>query len=98
MAGKGGKRVGAGRKPKRDEDDQRALITRSLPISKQEALVARMYEIAFSDNLKAAVTAGSLLLAYALGRPAEKHEHSSREGAFEIVVKHVTVKPQGDRN
>lgn len=88
MAGKGGKRAGSGRKPKREEDKQVAVISRSLPIEKQEALVARMYEIAFSDNLKAAVTAGSLLLAYALGRPTEKHEHGGKDGGpivFKVV-------------
>lgn len=95
MAAKGGKRPGAGRKPKRDEDDQRALIARALPIKKQEALVNRMYEIAMGDNLKAAVTAGSLLLAYSLGKPVDKVHHlGDGGGPIEVVVRHVSATPK----
>lgn len=88
MAGKGGKRVGAGRKPKRGEDEQGALIRRSLPLDKQESLVSRLYDIAMGDNLKAAVTAATTLLAYAVGKPTEKHEHGGKDGG-PIVLKVV---------
>lgn len=89
---KGGARPGAGRKPKKDEDEQAALIRRCLPIQKQAELVDRLYDIAMSDNLKAAVTAATTLLAYAVGKPKEKHEHST--DSFEIVVKHVSGSTQ----
>lgn len=88
MTVKGGKRAGAGRKPKREEDRQVAVISRGLPTEKQEALIQRMYDIAMGDNLKAAVSAATTLLAYALGRPTEKHEHGGKNGG-PITIKIV---------
>lgn len=92
MAGKGGKRPGSGRKPKRDEEDQAAFMAKHLPSERRVKLLNRMYDIAMGENDKAAVTAGSLLLAYAFGKPAEKHQHSGADGgAIEVVVKHVST-------
>lgn len=83
---KGGARLGAGRKPKSTEEDQRAFMDRCLPLDKREAIVENLYRIATSDNYKAAVGAGSLLLAYAMGKPTEKHEHGG-SGGGPIVVR-----------
>lgn len=92
MAGKGGKRVGAGRKPKRDEQDQAAFMATHLPYDRRVQLLEAMYQIALSDNAKAAVTAGSLLLAYAFGKPTERHEHGGKDGGpitVKVVYEHV---------
>lgn len=94
MAGTGGKRLGAGRKPKAVEEDLAAFWKRAMSLKKREMLVDRFFEIAMGDNLKAAVTAGSLLLAYSIGKPVERHEHGGSEGGpIEIVVKHVSTTP-----
>jgi hypothetical protein len=80
MAGKGGKRVGAGRKPKAVEEDLAGFWREAITPEKRLALVDRFYEIAMGDNLKAAVSAGALLLAYSIGKPTEKHEHAGDGG------------------
>lgn len=81
MASKrGGARKGAGRKSKLVEEDQSAFMSRCLPVEKREAIVNKFYEIAMGDNAKAAVTAGSILLAYAMGKPTEKHELAGKDG------------------
>jgi len=81
MAGRGGKRIGAGRKPKREEEDLEAFWKRAMSTERREAVVERLYDIQMGENLKAAVTAGALLLAYAMGKPKEKHEHSNPDGS-----------------
>lgn len=87
---RGGKRVGAGRKPKADEIGIAVLLDKAFPQSEREAVVVNLIRIAKGDDLKAAVSASSLLLNYTFGKPTEKHEHSGNEGeAIQIVVNHV---------
>jgi hypothetical protein len=82
MAGKGGKRIGAGRKPKATEENLAAFWKRELPPDKRAELVRRFYTIAIESlDLKAAISAGTLLLAYSIGKPTEKHEHSNPDGS-----------------
>ena len=95
MAGQGGKRPGAGRKPKAVEGDQSTFINTYLTEDKRVALLEKMYEIAMGENLKAAVTAGSLLLAYSLGKPLERVQHGGEDGGpLEVVVRYVSKPPQ----
>jgi hypothetical protein len=90
MAGRGGKRPGAGRKAKKVEELQTGFIAKNLSEDKCKLIIDRMIEIALGDNEKAAVTAGFGLLAYAFGKPTEKHEHSGSDIPIEIVISHVT--------
>jgi hypothetical protein len=86
MKKRGGARPGAGRKPKAVEDDLLGFWQREMTIEKRQAIVNRFYEIALGDDLKAAVSAGTLLLAYSVGKPTEKHEHSG-DGGGPIILK-----------
>lgn len=85
---RGGKRPGAGRKAKADEEGIAALLDKAFPQSEREAVVENLIAIAKGDDLKAAVSASSLLFNYTFGKPTEKHEHGGTDGG-PIILKVV---------
>lgn len=71
MAGVKGR---SGRKTKAQEFGFASLIKARLSKAKQGQIIDNLFEFATGDDAKAAVSAASLLFAYAYGKPTEKHE------------------------
>src|SRR5688572_33200635 len=97
--GKKGNRGGAkgrsGRKSKAEEMGLASLLETAFTIQDRQDVFANLIRIAKGHDDKAAVSATSLLLGYAFGKPTEKHEHSGANGdAIQIMVKHKYVAPQ----
>lgn len=88
MAGKGGQRAGAGRKSRAEELGLSSLLESAFTWKDRQAVIENLTSIAKGKDLKAAVSAASLLLGYAFGKPTEKHEHGGKDGG-PIVVKVV---------
>lgn len=84
----GGKKGRSGRKSKAEELGLSELLTKAFPQADREKVFANLAKIAQGDNSTAAVSASSLLLAYAYGKPTEKHEVSGKSGG-PITVKVV---------
>ena len=83
----------SGRKSKAEELGIQALLDDAFTPTDRRKVVENLARIAKSHlDAKAAVSAATLLLGYAYGKPKEKHEHST--DSFEIVVKHVSGTPQ----
>jgi hypothetical protein len=80
----------SGRKSKAEELGLSALLESSFGLKKRQAVIEHLANIATGDDPKAAVSAASLLLGYAFGKPTEKHEHSGGDSPVEIVISHVT--------
>ena len=77
----GGKRPNSGRKSKAEEFGMAELLDASLPSGAFEKIAKNLFKLATGSNPKAAVAAGSLLLAYRFGKPTEKHEHANPDGS-----------------
>jgi hypothetical protein len=84
----GGVRPNSGRKSKAEELGMAQLLDASLPAGAFERIAKNLFKLATGANPKAAVAAGSLLLAYRFGKPTEKHEHGG-EGGGPITVRVV---------
>lgn len=94
----GGRRPGAGRKSKAEELGLVALLEESFSIDDRRAVIQNLTTIAKGSDLKAAVSASSLLLAYAYGKPTEKHEHSNPDGSSLLApVAEAMVKIYGGK-
>jgi hypothetical protein len=72
----GGKRPGAGRKSKAEENDLQGLMLRCWPKKQRMEMVRKWAERAERGDLEA----GKLLMAYTYGKPTERHEHTGRDG------------------
>jgi hypothetical protein len=75
----GGKKGKSGRKPKFDEDELLGLINKAWPKKQREATIKTYADRAMRGDLEAF----KLLMAYAYGKPKEKHEIT---GDFNPVV------------
>lgn len=84
----GGRRPNAGRKSKAEEFGVVALLDKCWKPADREQVIQNLVIIACNGDPKAAVSAASLLLAYAYGKPTEKHEHSGEMGG-PIILKVV---------
>jgi len=80
----GGARPGAGRKSKAEEFGLAALLDKAWTKADRIEVIETLHKQAKDGNTSAA----SLLLAYAYGKPTEKHEHGG-EGGGPITVKVV---------
>lgn len=76
VKGVGGKKGRSGRKSKAEELGLISLLNEAFGIEDRKAVLQNLARIAKSEDSKAAVQAAQLLLGYAYGKPAEKHEHS----------------------
>lgn len=88
MAGKGGKRPNSGRKSRAEELGLATLLESAFTAQDRKDVFANLIRIAKGDDDKAAVSASSLLLGYAFGKPTEKHEHGGKDGGpitFKVV-------------
>lgn len=72
----GGKKGRSGRKSKAEEMGLAALLGECWTMDSRRAVIRKLSDLAQQGNDKAA----ALLLAYAYGKPTEKHEHSGSEG------------------
>lgn len=79
-ANNGGKRPNSGRKSKAEELGVVSLLDKCWKPKDRELVIQNLVIIACNGDAKAAVSAASLLLAYAYGKPTEKHEHSGENG------------------
>lgn len=79
----GGKRPGAGRKPKEIQQDVIRLLDDAWPQEQREAAIKKMAELASGGDVRAL----TLLLAYRFGKPLEKHEVMG--GAGEALLQPV---------
>lgn len=77
MATRGGKRPGSGRKSKAEELGLSGLLDSVWPIADRRAVISVLHKRAMDGNEKAA----ALLLAYAYGKPTERHELSNPDGS-----------------
>jgi hypothetical protein len=79
----GGRRKGAGRKPKAVEVELAALLDSRWPREEREKAISTFAGRAAQGDL----SAFQLLLGYAYGRPTERHQHS-HEGdlTFEVDI------------
>lgn len=80
VKGAGGKKGKSGRKSKADELGVVALLDKCWKPKDREAVIQNLVIIACNGDPKAAVSASSLLLAYAYGKPTERHEVSGKDG------------------
>jgi hypothetical protein len=78
---RGGKRPGAGRKSNASLLGISDLLNQRLTVQKREKIIDNLFKFATGSNPKAAVAAAGLLLAYAYGKPTEKHEVSNPDGS-----------------
>lgn len=82
----GGKKGRSGRKSKAEELGLSALLESAFTTKDREEVVQNLTKIAKGSDAKAAVSAASLLMGYAYGKPTEKHEHGG-SGGGPIVVR-----------
>ena len=75
----------SGRKTKANELGVVALLDKCWKPKDRELVIQNLVIIACNGDPKAAVSASSLLLAYAYGKPTEKHELSGKDGGPMIV-------------
>lgn len=87
--GHGGRRPGAGRKPKAHDIELHGILSDVWPAEKRHAALQRVADVADSDRGDA-LDAIKLLLAYAYGKPIDRQEHS---GAVTIVKGYADVGP-----
>jgi hypothetical protein len=81
MKPKGGKREGAGRKSKAYEANFKvALDACFTPVERQKCLETLVKDCR-SRNFHERHESRKLLLAYAYGKPTEKHEHANPDGS-----------------
>lgn len=73
----GGARVGAGRKSKAEEFGLAKLLDDCWVVSDRKKVIQVLNKAALKGNDRAA----ALLLAYAYGKPTERHEHSNPDGS-----------------
>jgi hypothetical protein len=91
VKGKGGQAGRSGRKSKAEEMGLSALLESAFTLQDRRDVIQNLTSIAKGDDLKAAVSAASLLLGYAFGKPTEKHEHSGKDGgAIKLNVVYET--------
>lgn len=91
MAKHGGTRARAGRKSKAEELGLVALLDKAFTQSDRENVIQNLVVIAKGDDLKAAVSASTLLLSYAYGKPKESHALTGESGGpIEVIVRHVS--------
>ena len=73
---RGGKRAGAGRKPKAVENDLAQLLSKAWPKQKRLEAIKKLADQASDGDKEAA----KILLAYSYGRPTERKEISGPNG------------------
>jgi len=88
--GHGGARPNAGRKRKVEELEIHGLLSEAWPMARRRKAIARLADLAESDN-RAAVEAGKVLLSYAYGKPIDRKEISGPDG--EPLKAYVSVSP-----
>lgn len=91
MAGTGGRRPGAGRKPKEYEADLAEILKRSFLPEDREAVFKRL----IADSKSGDHRATQILLAYAYGKPTERVEISGRDGGPVPIETIEILKPAG---
>jgi hypothetical protein len=80
VKGVGGKKGRSGRKSKAEEMGLTSLLKSAFTLKDRKDVIQNLLRIARGQDDKAAVSAASLLLGYAFGKPTEKHEHSGQNG------------------
>lgn len=87
VKGVGGKKGRSGRKSKAEELGIQSLLDEAFTPDDRRKVIENLARIAKSHlDAKAAVSAATLLLGYAYGKPKEKHEHGGTDGG-PITVK-----------
>lgn len=92
----GGKRPGAGRKPKAVEEWQAVTLNRLLeqgwPIEKRVAVIRKLVSQALKGDTKAA----SLLLAYGYGKPTETVKIGGHKESGPVAIEVVEIRGPGE--
>lgn len=78
----GGARPGAGRKKRADEQDLIRLLDRAWPKAERAAAIRKHAELANQGDVRSF----GILMAYAFGKPTEKHEVGG-EGGGPVLLK-----------
>lgn len=76
VGNKGGQKGRSGRRPKAEELGVTRLLDKCWKDEQRRQVVEALHEQAAKGNVPAA----QLLLAYAFGKPTEKHEHAGSNG------------------
>lgn len=77
----GGARKGAGRKPRTDEQDLLRLLDTAWPKKERAAAIRKHAELANQGDVRSF----GILMAYAFGKPTEKHELGGIGGGDAIL-------------
>jgi len=93
MAKRGGKRTGAGRKPRVIEQDLNALLQACVPGSKRESIIRKLAEDAEHPSFRIRNEARKLLLSYMYGKPVDRLEVSGEGGGPIPITIIEPVKP-----
>jgi hypothetical protein len=77
MSQRGGKRAGAGRKPRADEQELLKLLKKGWPLKDRHTAVRKLSEQANAGDKEAF----KILSGYAYGKPKEIHQHENPDGS-----------------
>jgi len=82
VAGKGGQKGRSGRKPKADERELQRLLKRGWPNAERLAAIKKFAAKAADGD----ADAFKVLLAYAYGKPTEKHDLTVTRRDYEVEI------------
>lgn len=82
----GGKAGRSGRKSKAEELGLQSLLESAFGPEKREQVIRRLAEIASGPDDKSVVSAASLLLAYAFGKPHETIKATIKHEEYEVDI------------
>jgi len=80
IGNRGGQKGRSGRKSKAEGLGIQSLLDKAFTQEDRKLVIENLAAIAKGNDAKAAVSAASLLLGYAYGKPTEKHEHGGKDG------------------
>jgi hypothetical protein len=91
----GGKRAGAGRPPKSNEEELQDLLKKGWSKKQRLEAIKKAAHRASLGDLEAL----KLLMAYTFGKPKEKHEHSGPDGgSIPVAITGTIDRFYGDGN
>lgn len=97
VKGVGGKKGRSGRKSRAEELGLQALLDQCFTPEARAACIRKLAEDCEASDFHQRHESRKLLLAYAFGKPTEKHEHSG-EGGGPITLKVIYASPRTNDN
>ena len=89
----GGRRAGAGRKSKREEDDLQKLLKKCVTTKDREEILQKWKQDATSESAKVRIRSRESLWAYIYGRPLVRQELTGADGADLFPTVQVIIEP-----